>query len=99
MSTRRRISCINKQDHPNPHEKILNIGGIFDGEGWKYSQARAVAFTERGVYSFYMTIGKSVIDVIVATHNGHKYLKTQPDASGNDNLLSLPECPLNKDSE
>ena len=32
-------------------------------------------------------------DVIVATRNGHKYLKTEADYDTPDNLLSLPECP------
>jgi hypothetical protein len=31
--------------------------------------------------------------VIVAVHNGHKYIKTKADGIQPDNLLSLPECP------
>jgi len=93
MSTRKQITCINKQDRQNPYERIISVGGVSAGERWKYTQADAVTYTERGVYSFYVSIGKFTIDVIVATHMGHKYLKTQPDATGKDNLLSLPECP------
>jgi len=93
MSTRRQISCINKQERHNPHERIINVGGVFAGERWKYSQAEAIAYTERGVYSFYVRVGKSTIDVIIATYMGNKYLQTRSDADGKDNLLSLPECP------
>jgi hypothetical protein len=93
MSSRKQITCINQQDGYNPHERIKNIGGVTAGERWKYSQAEAIAFTERGVYSFYLKLGKFIIDVSVATHMGNKYLKTQPDAAEIEILLSLPECP------
>jgi hypothetical protein len=92
MSTRKQISCVNKRNYHNPHEKLINIGGVSGGERWKYSQAEAVTYTERGVYSFYMKISEFTLDVIVAIYMGHKYLKTQMDADGKDNLLSLPEC-------
>ena len=94
MSSRKQIFCVNKQERYNPHERIISIGGVTAGQRWKYSQAEAVAFSERGVYSFYMKDGKFTLDVNVATHMGNKYLKTQSDADGKDILLSLPECPL-----
>ena len=49
MSTRKQIYCITTQDTPNPHERIINVGGVSNGETWKYSQAEVVAYTERGV--------------------------------------------------
>ncbi|MFI5246011.1 MAG: DUF3892 domain-containing protein [Gemmatimonadales bacterium] len=36
--------------------------------------------------------GKSVW-VIIATHNGNEYLKTEADGVHPNNLLALPECP------
>jgi len=30
--------------------------------------------------------------VVIAVHNGRPYLKTEPDAYPNNNLLNLPEC-------
>jgi hypothetical protein len=89
MSSRKQISCINKQNNYNPHEKIINIGGITAGERWKYSQAETVAYIERGVYSFFVSVRGFTIDVMVATYMGNKYLKTQADATGKDNLLSV----------
>lgn len=94
MSSRLQITCVNKQDRYNPNERIISIGGVTAGERWTYSQAEAVAFTERGVYSFYLKDGKYILDVNVATHMGNKYLKTRPDVNGKDFLLSLPDCPL-----
>lgn len=93
MSTRRQISCINKQERHNPQERIINIGGVFAGERWKYSQAEAVAYTERGVYSFYVKVNGFTVDVIIARYMGNKYLISRSDANGKDNLFSLPECP------
>jgi hypothetical protein len=34
-----------------------------------------------------------VAEVIIGTHNGHRYLKTQNDVVHPDKLLSLPEYP------
>ena len=39
-----------------------------------------------------MSAGGVSVDVIVASHNGNKYLKTKNDGLQPDNLLSLPEC-------
>ena len=35
----------------------------------------------------------SVGNVIVAVHNGNKYIKTENDGLHPNNLLALPECP------
>ena len=94
MAQRVQVSCINKREHDDPHERIINIGGINpSGNRWKRSQARAIESIEDGTYDFFVSVGRYSTDIIVATHEGHKYLKTIPDARGNDNLLSLPECP------
>ena len=94
MATRKQVSCINKRgDHYNPHERIINIGGVLAGIRWKYSQADSISYIEKGVYNFYVSVGGYTTDVIVATHMGNKYIKTQPDITGKDNLLALPDCP------
>jgi hypothetical protein len=91
-----RISCINKTDRTNPHERISNIGGVnADGTRWKMTESAAIASIETGQYAFYVEqpVGHRV-DVVVATSAfGHKYLKTKPDGERPDNLLALPECP------
>lgn len=94
MAQRVQISCINKKEHYNPHERIINIGGLnSNGTRWKISQADAIQYIENGTFSFYVSVGGYTTDVIIALHNGNKYLKTKPDSTGKDNLLSLPECP------
>jgi hypothetical protein len=90
-----RISCINKSDRYNPHERIINVGGVnHDNTRWKLSQPEAIAGIEKQTYSFYVTQNGQEVSVIVATSAyGHKYLKTTADGEQPNNLLSLPECP------
>jgi hypothetical protein len=94
MAIRAEIKCINKTDRYNPHERIKSVGGVNpDGKRWKLSQPEAVAGIDNGTYSFWTQGGGKTVDVIVAVHNGNRYLKTKNDGSQPDNLLSLPECP------
>lgn len=89
-----RIDCINKTDRYNPHERISNVGGPNPGATtrWKSTQQQAIAYIESGQHSFYTLVGGIRANVIVATHNGDKYIKTVNDGLQPDNLLSLAEC-------
>jgi hypothetical protein len=82
------ITCINKTNRFNPHERIQNIGG----PGFKFSQPDAIRYIESGAHSFFVQVRGYSVGVIVAVHNGNKYIKTQNDGVQPDNLLSLPEC-------
>ncbi len=93
MATAHRVQCINKTHRQDPHERISHIGGIDGGTRWKLSQPEAIAGIEAGKWTFYVSEGGHTVDVIIATHKGHKYLKTRNDGLHPDNLLSLPECP------
>lgn len=90
-----RVQCINKTDRPNPHERIRALGGVNpDGGRWKLSQPEVIQWIESGRGSFYVERPPGYrVDVIVAIHNGNKYVKTRNDGQQPDNLLSLPECP------
>lgn len=89
-----RVRCINKSDRQSRHERIRSIGGLnADSSAWKISQQDAISFIEAGKYSFYVSEGGARSEVIIATHLGNKYLKTNSDTTTRDNLLSLPECP------
>jgi hypothetical protein len=93
MATRLRIRCINKSDRYNPHERIRHVGGGTPGNRWRQTQQQTIREIENGEYEYYVQEGGKTVDVIVATHNGNKYLKTKADGEQPDNLLSLPECP------
>ena len=95
MAQQVQIGCINKSDCPNPHERILYVGGVNpDGTRWKLSQEQAIAGIEDGRWQFYVSVNGQTVWVIVAVSRyGNKYLKTTADGEHPNNLLSLPECP------
>ena len=92
MASRHQVSCINKRVHGDPHERIEYIGGVSDSKRWKLSESEAISGIESGKWAFYVSVGGRTVDVIVASHNGRKYLKTVTDGYAPNNLLSLPEC-------
>jgi hypothetical protein len=96
MAASVRISCINKTDRTNAHERISHVGGVnANGTPWKLPLANAIADVESGKWAFYVEQPPGHrVDVIVAVSAyGHKYLKTKADGEQPDNLLALPECP------
>jgi len=90
----KQIMCINKRGgHSNPHERIQAVGGVVNGTRWKDQEDVAIRNVERDPRSYFVSVGGRSVWVVVATHNGRKYLKTEADGYVPDNLLSLPECP------
>lgn len=93
MATRKEVTCINKKEHHHPHERITHIGGVYAGTRWKRTQEDAIRDIENKDCEYYVSKGGYTADVIVASRDGKKYLKTTNDGESPDNLLSLPECP------
>jgi hypothetical protein len=88
------VTCITKRgSHYDPHERIQGIGGgtTLLG-GWWHPEDDAIRNIEKGINSYFVSVGGRTVAVIVAIHNGRKYLKTEADGYRPDNLLSLPEC-------
>lgn len=84
------VTCINKRgDHYDPHERISHIG---QQGNWRIMEDSAIKRIESGSDSFYVSVGGKTVEVIVASHNGRKYLKTQSDGYSPNNLLNLNEC-------
>lgn len=84
----RQITCINKTNRYDPHERISRVGGA----GWRMSQAEVVSAIEKKTDTFYTFVNGKRANVIVAAHNGNKYIKTENDGLQPNNLLELPEC-------
>lgn len=89
-----RIQCINKSDRANAHERIQNVGGVNrDGTRWRLSLDAAIEGIETNRWRFWVSVDGKSVWVVIASKNGHKYLKTDVDGEQPNNLLSLPECP------
>jgi hypothetical protein len=89
-----RIGCISRTPRDDPWERVESVGGVGPaGTSWQLTRDDAVARVEDGTYDFYIGEGRRTVDVIIATHGGHRYLKTVADDEQPDDLLSLPECP------
>lgn len=90
----KQVMCINKlPNHYDRHHRILAIGGVDGGARWKRSQKDAIQDVKRDPRAYFTHVNGKSAWVIVATHNGVEYLKTQADDYRTDNLLALPECP------
>lgn len=88
MASWRQITCINKSNRTDPHDRITHVGG----SGWKVTQPQAISDINNGTWSYYVSVSGQSVEVIVAERNGNKYLKTKNDGEQPNNLLSLPEC-------
>ena len=86
------IKCINKNPREDRYHSITHLGGYTD-KRWKITKADAIGMIERREWSFYTMVNGHRAEVIVASRDGRKYLKTTADYETPDNLLSRPECP------
>lgn len=88
-----RIECITKPDVNSSHEAILNVGGSRANGGRFYiSRTECANDIRLGRESYYVHVGGYQIDVTAYERNGTWYIRTSPDATQKDNLLSLKQC-------
>lgn len=92
MASSAQIKCINKNPREDRYNSITHVGGYTDRQ-WKITKEEAIRLIESREWTFYTLVGGHHRNVIIATRNGRKYLKTEADYDTPDNLLSLPECP------
>ncbi len=87
------VTCTSKNSRHSPHERIRKIGGHnADETCWWLKLDEAIEGIEAGRYDFHVDAGGCSVDVVIAEHEGRKYLKTKADDYSPDNLLPLPEC-------
>ncbi len=91
MSGRFQVTAIVKRGgHYNPHERIEALGN--NANLWMLSETEMITRIENMQESFYTMVNARVADIVIAMHNGRKYLKTTADGYAPNNLLNLPDC-------
>lgn len=98
MAGRFQIKCINKPDRYSPVEHITHVGG-FGTAPWILTVEEVIQrIKSRGTdhEDFFVRVGVAEANVVVVPATTHKreHIKTVPDSTPVDNLLSLPDCPL-----
>ena len=97
MAINVQVSCIRKRERQNPHERIEGVGGVHVSQRWYMTEEDIIAELEKPrsirQWNFYTSVNGKSVWIVVAVHNGRKYLKTTADSYAPNNLLSLPECP------
>jgi|GEM_PF-6318605 len=90
-----RITHIRKPHRDSTVEHITHVKGIAsEGKGFLLTVQQTIVLIESKdpKNTFYVLVGTDRIDVVVQTSAaGNKYIKTKPDRTLRDNLLSLPE--------
>jgi hypothetical protein len=88
---RRIVSFAHRAYSHDPHEHIDSVGGYnSDKSRWRLSQAAVVAAIETGLSEFLVVTKDQSTKIVIVTHGGQKYLKTELDAKTPDTLLALP---------
>ena len=90
-----RVTCITKPRPHSPREHITHVGGVNPQGGTWYNTRQEVAdMIDSGKYNFHVKVGTYDVPVRTYILHGVKYLRTAPDDTTKDNLLSLDQCPV-----
>jgi hypothetical protein len=72
----------------DPDERIEMIGGL----GWRKTESYAIAEVEHFHRDYFVEVDSARVTVQVEERDGRKYLRTDPDLTAENDLLSLPAC-------
>jgi Protein of unknown function (DUF3892) len=87
-----RITCITKPDRENHHEAIQRVGGIQEnGTPFNITRVECHDHIKAG-HKFHVVVDRYDVNVEAYESHGGKFIKTYPDATKRDNLLSLKSC-------
>lgn len=84
------VTCINKKTHQNPHEGITHLG-TKDG---RWTRQQVIEWIEAKTHTFHTLVKGNRADIGVVDGVNGKYVRTYADGKWDDNLLALPECPV-----
>lgn len=84
------ITHIRKPNRDSTHEHITHVGY----DGYVHTREEVIRLIENKTDSFYVSVGGVTVWVEVVYPGGGRspYIRTKPDYTGKDNLLSLPSC-------
>jgi hypothetical protein len=83
----REITCI-ICDGDDPENRIDGVGGTWGSKG-----ARTVIEEIDASGDYFVEVDGALVDIVVVERDGRRYLRTDPDQTTANNLLSLPTCP------
>ena len=84
------VSVANRAYSNDPLERVAAISGVnSDHTHWKLSQEAAIAAIEAGTDEFIVKDGGHTVKLVVLTHGGQKYLRTEREKTHPDDLLRL----------
>ncbi|MDE3152802.1 MAG: DUF3892 domain-containing protein [Gemmatimonadota bacterium] len=91
-----RITCINKDagHHENPYVAINHLNWVNDrtNESGRSTRLAMYDFVKGGGEAYVQTATARAALIPEVSPRGTKYVRTRPDHTRTDNLLSLPEC-------
>lgn len=89
------ITCITKPEPHNHHEAITNVGGrrlSGTGDAFYITRQQCADDIRFRRESYFVRVGVNQVDVEAYERGGVWFIRTKPDATQKDNLLSLPQC-------
>jgi hypothetical protein len=85
-----RITCVTTSDKARKDYKVITSVG---GPGWtKKTVAQVITAIIEG-NTFHVLASGNRVDVIAYPKDKPQYIRTAPDGTKDDNLLSQPDCP------
>jgi hypothetical protein len=86
-----RITHIRKPNVNSSHEHITDVKGTNSNGNFQYTVSQVIAYLKQG-YPFHVERAGRTINVMhQKSAAGNGYIKTEPDSTQKDNLLSLPQ--------
>jgi hypothetical protein len=84
-------------DFAGQPRRIEGLGGTFRDRPWYMSERNLIAEAEKPeairVWNFYVRNGGEPVPLIVAVHDGRKYLSTPGENGESAKLVALPRVP------
>jgi hypothetical protein len=88
------VGCVKKDTREDADQVIQLVGGAWptDGTPWKISDNDGVLMLDAGQLELFIAPTGQPIHVSTSSR-GRRFLRSDPDDQGVDNLAALPECP------